>query len=242
MSYSQDATILGDSATKFATVATSKKDLEAARKNADAMNNLAAGLPWEPIYASQNDPGYQTPQSPVARQYLESMLLGYNPDLTSSVSPNAAAMKAYQQSQSNRIYGTPEQNADQGAIARNRPFQMPKPITGPITGSGRDAFAGPAPAGDPAGGYNPLHVGEHGQFGLRGHQRPDDIGQPGGHPNALPPGVDPNTIPDPNAIPAPSAPSSPTTLAPDVPAPATGGGGDDGRVPWKPGARIRKWF
>jgi hypothetical protein len=96
-----------------------KKAAEAARKE---RNKLMETMDFEPMYASERTPTYQKSESPVARAYLESFLLGNNPNATFSGSPNGAAMKGVQQRQQNSLFGTPQQR-----VARQQQLQTETP-------------------------------------------------------------------------------------------------------------------
>lgn len=105
------------------------QDKKAAKKNqAFAERQQRAGaqlineLDYEPMYASSRVPTYQRSQSPVARSFLESFLVGNNPSATFSGAPNAAATKQRQQTAQNAMFGTPE-----ARIAQQRQMEAATP-------------------------------------------------------------------------------------------------------------------
>jgi hypothetical protein len=99
-----------------------KKNIKATERQRKANLALFDSLDYEPMYASQLVPPMQRTQSPVARSYLESMLMGSNPDSTMSTRPNAAATKALQQRQQNAMFGTPEARVAQQRALEQRPM------------------------------------------------------------------------------------------------------------------------
>lgn len=103
---------------------------QARQQNLDTINSLD----WEPMYASQTVPQYQKTQSPVARSYLESFLMGNNPNMTFSGSPNAGFVKQQQQQQQNAMFGTPDQRVQQqNQWLASNPYQVQTP-TRPVMG------------------------------------------------------------------------------------------------------------
>jgi hypothetical protein len=115
-----------------------KRDKAAADRERKANMKLIEGLDWEPMYASETVPTYQRTQSPVARSYLESFLMGNNPDATFSGSPNAKVVKAQQQQAQNQMFGTPEQRiAQQRAYEATTPWKVQTP-TRPVVGDRND--------------------------------------------------------------------------------------------------------
>lgn len=102
-----------------------KKAVEQERKRNLAM---IKELDYEPMYASQTVPTFQKAKSPIARSYLESMLMGNNPDATFSGAPNAALTKQRQQASQNAMFGTPEQRmAQQRAANAATPWAVKTP-------------------------------------------------------------------------------------------------------------------
>lgn len=84
-------------------------------------------LDWQPMYASERVPTYQRNPS-AARDYLDSFLMGNNPDAISPVSPNAAMKKQQAQAQQNAMFGTPQQRI---ANERNYFASQPWKVTPP---------------------------------------------------------------------------------------------------------------
>jgi hypothetical protein len=112
-----------------------KANKEAIEKDKRERMGLMQSLDYEPMYASQNVPTYQKTKSPVARSYLESFLMGNNPNATFSGAPNAAATKKGQQYQQNAMFGTPEQRiAQQRAVDAETPWKVTPP-TRPVVGT-----------------------------------------------------------------------------------------------------------
>lgn len=83
---------------------------------------------FEPMYASERAPTFQRSQSPVARAYLESMLMGNNPDSTFSGEVNADVTKQQQQASRDQVFGTPEQlKAKQDELFAQTPWKVTPP-------------------------------------------------------------------------------------------------------------------
>jgi hypothetical protein len=100
---------------------------EKARSATKKKKAQAESLNWDPVYASDLAPTYQKTESPVARSYLESFLLGNNPDATFSGSPNAGAVKSTQQTSQNAMFGTPEaRQARQQQLMSETPWAVTK--------------------------------------------------------------------------------------------------------------------
>lgn len=116
----------------FGGIMSSGRSQKDARKNREMQMEFAQNLPWEPAYASDTAPTYQKTQSPVARAYLESFLLGQNPDSTFSGSPNAQGVKDQQQLRTNAAYGTPQdRQAMQQKLMTETPWAVTKkPMNG----------------------------------------------------------------------------------------------------------------
>jgi hypothetical protein len=110
------------------------------RKNARAQQtarkdrmSLVDQLDWEPAYASENAPTYQKTKSPVARGYLESLLLGQNPDATWEGETNAKYKKAAQQRTTNNLYGNVAQRAaESAAVQKETPWKVTQRPTTPV--------------------------------------------------------------------------------------------------------------
>ncbi len=99
-----------------------------AEKQQKASMQLINELDYEPVYASQTVPTYQRSQSPVARSYIESFLMGNNPDAIMSTSPNAKINKARAQQAQNQMFGTPEERlAKQNAYFAETPWKVTAP-------------------------------------------------------------------------------------------------------------------
>lgn len=118
-----------------------KNDRKAAEKDRKERFKLMESMDWEPTYASQTAPTFKRTESPVARAYLESFLLGNNPDATFSGAPNAAAQKGVQQRQQNQMFGTPQERAArQQQILQETPWAVQTP-TAPIVNAQKQAAA-----------------------------------------------------------------------------------------------------
>ena len=126
---------------------TNKQNQKAAARARQQQYDTIEKLDWEPMYASQNTPQYQKTQSPVARAYLESMLLGANPDAVASTRPNAAVQKGIRQTQQNALYGTPAQRvAEQSRIASTNPYTVRTPTREVMGAQAKEAvYSGRAP-------------------------------------------------------------------------------------------------
>jgi hypothetical protein len=106
----------------------SKKTLEAEEKAREQGISLLDQLDWEPEYASQHVPTYQKTNSPIARSYLESLMLGQNPDATFEGATNARAIKAAQQRTTNNLYGDLGARAAQAAaVQQETPWKVTPP-------------------------------------------------------------------------------------------------------------------
>ncbi len=110
-----------------------RKTERQAKKAREQNQRFIDQLDWEPEYASDHVKPYQKTQSPVARAYLESTLLGVNPDTTWSGDTNAKYKLAAQQRTKDNLFGTPEQLAAQSKAvqADNSNYQV-DPITRPV--------------------------------------------------------------------------------------------------------------
>jgi hypothetical protein len=105
-----------------------KKAKSAAKNRRKEDLNFIENLNWDPAYGSDRAPTFQRSQSPVARSYLDSFLLGTNPDATSSTAPNAKYIKAQQQAKQNQQFGTPEARlAQQQQIQQATPWKVESP-------------------------------------------------------------------------------------------------------------------
>lgn len=119
-------------------------DWVAARKNKKAIaaankknQDFLSKLDYEPTYASDLAPTYQKTQSPLARSYLESILVGNNPAMTAPGQANARVAQARQQQQANRMWGTPQQLVGrERAIEAAQPWKVNAP-TQPVKQSDR---------------------------------------------------------------------------------------------------------
>lgn len=88
-----------------------RKSQRQARQERENQKRYVDELDWEPEYAADHVPTYQKTQSPVARAYLESTLLGYNPDTTWEGETNAKYKRAMQERTKGNLFGTPEELA-----------------------------------------------------------------------------------------------------------------------------------
>ena len=105
-----------------------KKNAQAVERQRKANLALFNSLDYEPMYASETTPMMQRTQSPVARSYLESMLMGNNPSSISSTRPNAGVQKAQAQRSQNAMFGTPEARvAQQRALEQQPMYQVQTP-------------------------------------------------------------------------------------------------------------------
>ncbi len=91
---------------------------KAAKQAAKDQASLIKTLNWDPTTTAELAPTYQRSQSPVARSYLESFLLGNNPDSVMPGDPMAAQKKRQMQYSQNQMFGTPEQRVAQQAAYR----------------------------------------------------------------------------------------------------------------------------
>lgn len=104
-----------------------KREREEKRAREERMK-LVERMDWEPEFASTNTQAYQKTDSPVARAYIESLVLGQNPDLTYSGETNAEFKKAAQQRTQANLYGTTAQLAKKGAEALAKdPYKLTQP-------------------------------------------------------------------------------------------------------------------
>ena len=119
-----------------------RKDARQAKK--DNME-FAKTLDWEPMYASDVAPTFKRTESPVARSYIESFLMGNNPDSTFKGSINSGETRAAQQAAQNAMYGTPE-----ARVARQRQIEQETPwkVTAPTREVGQKRSKGSSAAGD----------------------------------------------------------------------------------------------
>lgn len=123
------------------TAVMNKKNAKAAEKNRKQGIDMIKSMDWEPMYASETVPTYQRTQSPVARSYLESFLMGNNPNATFSGAPNAKLTKERQQAAQNQMFGTPEQRvAQQRAYEATTPWKVQTPTRPVIGQQGQDAL------------------------------------------------------------------------------------------------------
>jgi len=89
---------------------------------------LIESLDWDPEYASAHVPTYQKTKSPIARSYLESLLLGQNPDAVFSGATNAQYKKAAAQRTMDNLYGNlPARAAEAAAVQRETPWKVTTP-------------------------------------------------------------------------------------------------------------------
>lgn len=130
-----------------------KGDRTAANKNRKSAENdrkarlaMINSMDFEPMYASQTTPTFKRTESPVARAYLESFLMGNNGDATFSGAPNSAAMKDAQQRAQNQTFGTPQERAArQQQILQETPWAVQAPTRQVTAGSQEAQWA----AGNP---------------------------------------------------------------------------------------------
>lgn len=119
--------ILGDIGGLIGGWVEKRKNAKAIAKAAKEQQALFESLDHEPEYAADYTPTFKRTESPVARAYLESFLLGQNPDATYSGDPNAKYIQAAQQRSQNTTYGTPEERAArQAAIMKETPWEVTK--------------------------------------------------------------------------------------------------------------------
>lgn len=98
---------------------------KAAREQNKQQLDLIKSLDWTPTTTAELAPTYQRSQSPVARSYLESFLLGSNPDSVMPGDPMAAQKKRQMQYAQNQQFGTPEQRiAQQNAYRATTPWAV----------------------------------------------------------------------------------------------------------------------
>ena len=95
-----------------------RKNKRAAEQARQRQFDLIQSLDWDPTTTAELAPAYQRSQSPVARAYLESFLLGQNPDSVMPGDPEAAAKKRQMQHAQNQMYGTPQARAEREAAYR----------------------------------------------------------------------------------------------------------------------------
>ena len=134
---------IGATIGKRTAAAKNKKSAEHDRAERMALINQ---MDFEPMYASAQVPTYQKTQSPVARSYLESFLMGNNPNATFSGAPNAGATQKAQQSQQNAMFGTPEARvARQREIDAATPWKVTPPTRTVLQNSGEALFAAENP-------------------------------------------------------------------------------------------------
>ncbi len=113
--------------TFFGWMGARKGERQAKRARRERMD-LVNSMDWEPELASTNVTPYQKTNSPVARAYVESLLLGQNPDLTFSGETNADFKRAAQERTSANLYGTPAELAAKGAAAQaENPYEVTTP-------------------------------------------------------------------------------------------------------------------
>jgi hypothetical protein len=110
-----------------------RKDARAQERARKDRMGLVDQLDWEPTYASENAPTYQKTKSPVARGYLESLLLGQNPDATWEGETNAKYKKAAQTRTTNNLYGNVAQRAaESAAVQKETPWKVTRRPTDPV--------------------------------------------------------------------------------------------------------------
>lgn len=128
--------LLESAANAIAGAVAAKKNREAAEKDRKARMQMIESMDFKPMYASDTTPTFQRTESPVARSYLESFLMGTNPNATFSGAPNAQAVKANQQAMENQTFGTPQQRVQrQQQILQETPWK----VTAPTQGAGSTA-------------------------------------------------------------------------------------------------------
>ncbi len=105
-----------------------KEAAKLAAKQQKAGIQLINEMDFEPMYASSRVPTFQRSQSPVARSYIDSFLMGNNPDSVRSTAPNAALQKGLLQKKQNAMFGTPEARlAEQRQIQAATPWAVRPP-------------------------------------------------------------------------------------------------------------------
>jgi hypothetical protein len=110
-----------------------RKDKRAQEKAREDKLGLINQLDWEPAYASDTAPTYQKTKSPVARSYLESLLLGQNPDATWEGAANAKPIKAAQARTTQSLYGNLGQRAaESAAVQKETPWKITSRPTAPV--------------------------------------------------------------------------------------------------------------
>lgn len=111
-----------------ADVFTSDSARAAAAKQRKKDMDLLQGLEWDPMYASDRVPTYQKSESPIADSYINSFLLGNNPNATFSGAPNAGIVKGQQQAAQNAQFGTPEERlAREKTLLGAQPWKVTSP-------------------------------------------------------------------------------------------------------------------
>lgn len=117
------ATAIGGKYSKEA----AKDAAKLAERQRKAGAQLLDELDWQPMYASERVPTYQRPPSS-ARAYLDSFLMGNNPDAISPVSPNAKRNRARAQEAQNAQFGTPQERlAKEQAYFDSTPWKVTPP-------------------------------------------------------------------------------------------------------------------
>lgn len=113
---------------------------KSAEKMRTANINLLKEIDYEPEYAANHVPTYQKANSPVSRSYIDSMLLGNNPDAVSSVRPAAGLQKRAAQQSQNKMFGTPAARAEQQkAYMAATPWEVKAPTRPVVDKSEEDA-------------------------------------------------------------------------------------------------------
>lgn len=113
-----------------------KKAAELAKQQQKASLQLINEMDFEPMYASSQVPTYQRSQSPVARSFIDSFLMGNNPASVMPNAVNAGAKRQAMQTQQNAMFGTPQERlAQQNAYRESTPWKVTTP-TRPIKPAG----------------------------------------------------------------------------------------------------------
>lgn len=103
-------------------------------------------LDQEPMYASQLVPQYKQTQSPVARAYLESMLMGANKDAVSPTGVNSALDQKMAVARKNALFGTDQELLQKQQALQSQPLYQNTAPTRRIVPTAEEKFARSNPA------------------------------------------------------------------------------------------------
>lgn len=104
-----------------------KKDKENQTKENAQRQKLFNSLDFTPEYASNNVPQYQKTQSPIASAYLNSLLLGANPDSVRPGSANAGMDRQLAQQRKDLLFGDSNTLLQQQQAAQANPYKVTAP-------------------------------------------------------------------------------------------------------------------